>query len=80
MAQIGNYPRHHHGTKPQPTCPHTYLDASNECLDCGLYVPGTGGPELCIYCCTEPVSDESDPYCSAACAAEAQADGLGPGN
>lgn len=74
MATVGrHFPIHHHGNLPQPTCPHTYLDAANECLDCGVFVESASGlGELCIYCCTEPASEPHWPYCCAVCAIEAQ--------
>lgn len=29
-------------------------------------------PDLCIYCCTDPQTDENAPYCSEVCAIDAQ--------
>lgn len=30
----------------EPVCPHTYLDASNICLDCGEFIPSSGGRDI----------------------------------
>lgn len=64
-----SYPVSHRGIRSKPACPHAYVDASNVCLDCDEFIAGHGRQEqLCIYCSTEPVSDEHYPYCSNLCA------------
>lgn len=63
------YPVTHRGKRAKPVCCHQFVDAANICLDCEEFIPShSEAGELCIYCCTDPVSDEHYPYCSNLCA------------